>query len=143
MRLRHAWVFASLAFALLGCEPLSRTRDCNALLDIVNPELEVIAKLAPPARRSEPALLRQLAGHYAALGERVGRHTPAEPRLGKSTHELAGIFTETGAALGELADTLADPAQKAHITEHRRRVDALATRQRTTVTRVNDLCRGR
>lgn len=128
---------------LTACTPITRTRQCKALLARVNPALDSIGKLATPAGQNDPTQLRAMAGRYDALAKSLAQDAPTLPALKAEADDLRSAFAETAKTLVALADALSPPPKATRAEVERRRIGALATRERVTASRIDGMCRGR
>ncbi|HTM47006.1 MAG TPA: hypothetical protein VL137_18745 [Polyangiaceae bacterium] len=90
----------------LGCEDLSRFRQCDRLSSKVNPMLAQIEELGAQGKQPTPRTYAQIADRYAALNRAVKALPITDPRLSAALVDYQGMIATTEKKLRETASAL-------------------------------------
>jgi hypothetical protein len=122
-----------------SCSHFERTRECRALTDLVNLELDAIEATMKTAKR-DAATFDSISRKYAALAGQLAKLRMTDPELSASLVEYGKTFQEASVSVRALADALR-AQDLSRIEKERHALDLLSRRQRMQSVHVAAQCR--
>ncbi len=96
---------ALLAALATGCERFERTRQCRALAELVNPELEAIEKVQQSGKH-DAKTFEDISNRYRQLSERMKAFEAKESLVSTIVTQYVELLKETATVTRSLSDAL-------------------------------------
>ena len=131
-------MLGSLSLGLTGCGRIESARECQALVAIVNPELDAI-EAGQDAGTDQRAALLDAASRYNHLATRVARLEFKNEEIGKVVKEYSEVLRRAAQVTRGLANSLG-PGQLPALTRAQAEMAAVSKREKVLSRRLDKLC---
>jgi hypothetical protein len=135
-----AGLLVPLLLLLPQCTRFERARECHALAELINPELESIERLVDARRTPDAAALEQIATRYIALSQKVAQRKPKEPDLAVVVVEYGTTLVRAGALTRSLAVGVRQ-GDKTHIQREKQELERVTRKERLQIMQLAAHCR--
>jgi hypothetical protein len=122
---------------LVGCERITRARQCAALVESVNGSMQAIRGAAEAGL--SPALLETSADHYSALAESLGPMQFNDLQMALDVESFRRSLTQAAELCRELASAKAKN-ERAQAALLKRDLEALKAPMKTSAYKMNSWC---